>query len=85
MLWTDEAKMDLFGHPRYKWEKKSSIRWKSTMLAFKHGGELIILWGCVTASSTGITAKVDGRMDSTKYSQILVAIAIESVKKPKLY
>lgn len=44
----------------------------------------VMLWVCVTASGTGNVARVEGRIDSTKYQQILEANITPWVKKPKL-
>ena len=42
-----------------------------------------MLWACVAASHTGIITRGQGRMDSTKYQQILEASIKPSVKKKK--
>ena len=87
MLWTDEVKIELFGHnqQRYVWRKKgAAFHEKNTLPTVKHGGGSIMLWGCVAASGTGNIAWVEGRMDSTKYQQILEANITPSVKKLKL-
>lgn len=49
----------------------------------KNEGESIMLWGCVLAISTGNITQVDGRMDSSKYQEILeakVAVAVKILK-----
>ena len=41
-------------------------------------------WGCVASSGTGKLTKVEGRMDSAQYQQILEDNVKDSVKKLKL-
>ena len=43
-----------------------------------------MLWGCVAAGGTGNIVRVEGRMDSTKYQDILEANVRRSVQKLKL-
>lgn len=43
-----------------------------------------MLWGCVASAGTGNLVKVEGRMDSTQYPQILENNVEESVTKLKL-
>ena len=77
-----EVKMELFSHNRQSMfvERGAAFDERNALLTVKHGGGSVMLWGCVAASGTGNIAQVDGRMDSTKYQQILT----QSVKKPKL-
>ncbi|KAI4895185.1 hypothetical protein NFI96_023712, partial [Prochilodus magdalenae] len=42
------------------------------------------LWGCVASTGTGNLVKVEGRMDSNQYQQILETNVHESVTKLKL-
>uniref|UniRef100_A0A8C5DSB5 Transposase n=1 Tax=Gouania willdenowi TaxID=441366 RepID=A0A8C5DSB5_GOUWI len=87
VLWTDEVKIELFGHnkQRYVWRKKgAAFHEKNTLPTVKYGGGSIMLWGCVAASGIGNIARVEGRMDSIKYQQILEANITASVKKLKL-
>ena len=43
-----------------------------------------MLWGCVASAGTGNLVKVEGRMDSSQYQQILANNVQESVTKLKL-
>jgi len=43
-----------------------------------------MLWGCVASTGTGNLSKVEGRMDSIQYQQILENNVQKSVKKLKL-
>lgn len=87
ILWTDETKIELFGHNKrqYTWRKKNTeFQEKHLLPTVKFGGGSIMLWGCVASTGTGNLVKVDGRMDSTQYQQILEDNVLESVTKLKL-
>lgn len=57
---------------------------KGNLLTIKHVGGCVMLWGCVEASGSRNITQVDGKMDSSKYQQILEANVPRSVKKPQL-
>uniref|UniRef100_A0A8C5DP94 Transposase n=1 Tax=Gouania willdenowi TaxID=441366 RepID=A0A8C5DP94_GOUWI len=87
VLWTDETKIELFGHNqgRYAWRKKNTaFQEKHLLPTVKFGGGSIMLWGCVSSAGTGNLVKVEGRMDSSQYQQILENNVQESVTKLKL-
>lgn len=87
VLWTDETKIELFGHnqQRYAWRKKNeAFKEKNVKPTVKYGGGSIMLWGCVASNGTGNLVKVNGRMDSIQYQHILQGNVKESAKKLKL-
>lgn len=87
ILWTDETKIELFGHNkrRYAWRQKNTeFEEKHLLPTVKFGGGSIMLWGCVASAGTGNLVKIEGRMDSTQYQQILENNVQESVTKLKL-
>lgn len=87
VLWTDETKIELFGHNKgcYAWrQKNTAFQEKHLLPTVKFGGGSIMLWGCVASAGTGNLVKVEGRMDSTQYQQILGNNVEESVTKLKL-
>ena len=54
------------------WRKKGeAFLEKNTLPNVKHGGGSIIICVCVAAGGTGNIVRVEGRMDSTKYQEIL--------------
>ena len=57
---------------------------KNTLPTVKHGGRSIMLCGCVAAGDTENIVWVKGRMDSTKYQEILKANVQRSVQTLKL-
>ena len=74
VLWSDETKIELFGHQRkrYVWRKpNTSHHPKNTIPTVKHGGGSIMLWGCFSAVGTGKLVRVEGKMDGDKYRDIL--------------
>ena len=83
MLWTDETKIELFGHNkgRYAWrQKNTAFQEKHLLPTVKYGGGSIMLWGCGAVWPVlGNLVKVEGRMDSTQYQQILENNVQESV------
>lgn len=87
VLWTDETKIELFGHnkARYAWrQKNTAFQEKHLPPTVKFGGGSIRLWGCVASAGTGNLVKVEGCIDSTQYQQILRNNVEESVTKLKL-
>ena len=83
VLWTDETKVELFGHNkrRYAWRQKNTA-FQEKLGKIWWGS--IMLWGCVASAGTGNLFKVEGPMDSTQYQQILENNVQESVTKLKL-
>ncbi|KAG2468920.1 TCB1 transposase, partial [Polypterus senegalus] len=90
ILWSDETKIELFGvNARcHIWRKPGTAHHQAntipTVKHVKYGGGSIMLWGCVASAGTGNLVKVEGRMDSTQYQQILETNVQESVTKLKL-
>ena len=86
VLWNDKTKMLLFGHQqrRYIWRKNGEdFGEKNNLPTMKHGGQSIMLWGCVATGCTGNIVQVEGRMKSTKFQEILKANVQRSAQKLK--
>ena len=87
VLWSDETKLELFGpmDQRYVWRKKNeAYAEKNTLPTVKHGGGSVMLWGCFASSGTGKLYRVEGKMNSIKYQEILGENVMPSVRKLKL-
>ena len=51
------------------------------MLAVLHGGEPVLVWGCLSASGVGYIVQIDGIMNAKK---ILIHYSIPSGKRSSL-
>ncbi len=68
----------------YVWRRKNeAYAEKNTLPTVKHGGGLVMLWGCFASSGTGNLRCVEGKMDSIKHQEILGENVMESVRKLK--
>ena len=87
VLWSDETKLEFFRpmDQQYVWRrKKEAYAEKNTLPTVKHGGGSLMLWGCFASSGTGNLQRVEGKMDSIKYQEILGENVTPSVRKLKL-
>ena len=83
VVWSDETKINCLGSDERKWVWKKSGEGLSDRLVegtVKFGGGSIMIWGCMTWEGVGYAAKIDGRMDSDVYIQILKDELLNSLK-----
>ncbi len=74
VVWSDETKINRLGSDGRKWVWKRPGEGLSDRLVkgtVKFGGGSVMIWGCMTWEGVGYAAKIDGRMDSDLYLQIL--------------
>ena len=74
VLWTDETKIELFGHNyrNYVWKKEGEAYLpKNTVPTVKFGGGSIMIWRCFLAKGAGKISVIDGKINAPKYKQIL--------------
>jgi hypothetical protein len=76
VLWSDETKIELFGHQgkRYVWCKPNT----------SHHHKNTILWGCFSSAGTGILVRIEGMMDGAKYREILEGNLFQSSRDLRL-
>ena len=87
VLWSDETKIELFGHNTTKrvWRKKNDEYIpKNTIPTVKHGGGSIMLWGCFSAHGTGRLHCIKKRMTGAVYCEILGNNLLPSVRALKM-
>ena len=87
VLWSDETKIELFGHNSTKrvWRKKNEeYNPKNTIPTVKHGGGSIMLWGCFSAHGTGRVHCIKERMTGAVYCEILGNNLLPSVRALKM-
>jgi uncharacterized membrane protein len=74
VVWSDETKINCFGSDGCKWVWKKPEKGLSNRLVeetVKFGGGSIMIWGYMTWEGVGYATKIDKRMDSQLYLQIL--------------
>ena len=76
ILWSDETKIELFGlnDKHHVWRKPVTIP------TVKDGGGNITLWGCFSAVETVRLVRIEGKMNGTKYREILDENLLQSAQ-----
>jgi hypothetical protein len=71
IIWSNETKIELFGlnSKHHVWQRPGTIP------MVKHGGGMIMLWGCFSAAGTGRLVRIERKMNGTKYREILDKIS----------
>ena len=84
VLWSDEMKINLFGSDGFKhvWRRPGEeYNDKCVMPTVKHGGENVMVWGCMRAAGIGELHFIEGNMNSNMYCEILLQSMIPSIQK----
>jgi hypothetical protein len=74
ILWFDETKSELFDLNA----KHHILRKSGTIPTVKHGGGIIMLWGCFSAAGTGRLVRIKAKMNGAKYREILDESLLQS-------
>jgi len=73
-LWSDETKIELFGLNTkcYVWKKPGiGHHLANTIPTVEHGGGSIMLWGCFSAAGTERLIRVEGKVNTAMYRDLL--------------
>lgn len=87
VLWSNGTKLELLGliGQRYVCRRKNETYVeKNTLPTVRYDGDSVMLWGCFASSSTGNLQRLEGKMDSVQYQQILADNVMPSVRQLKL-
>lgn len=74
ILWSDETLIELCGlkAKRHVRRKPGTAHHRaSTVLTGKHGGGSIVLWGCFLATGTGRPVRMEGKINTAMYRDVL--------------
>ena len=76
ILWSDETKIELFelNAKRHIWKKPGTIP------TLKHSCGSIMLWRCFSVAGTGRLVRIEGKMNGSKYSEILDETLLQSAQ-----
>ena len=69
VLWSDETKINLFGSDGVKrvWRQPGEeYKDKCVLPTVKHGGGSVMVWGCMSAASTGELQFIEGTMNANR-------------------
>ena len=80
ILWSDETKIELFGLNA----KRHISKKPDTTPTVKHGGGIIMLWGCFSAAGTGRLVRIEGKINGAKYREILDENLLQSAQDLRL-
>ncbi|KAK3569684.1 hypothetical protein QTP86_002614 [Hemibagrus guttatus] len=87
VIWSDETKIELFGKNSTcrVWRRKNvELHPKNTIPTVKHGGGIIMLWGCFSTKEPGRLIHVKERMNGAMYNEILSKNLLPSARALKM-
>ena len=82
--WSDETKINLFGSDALNivwWQPGEEYKYKCVLHTVNHGGGSVMVWGCMSATSTGELQFIGGTMNANMYCDILKLSMIPSLRK----
>ena len=71
---SDETKINFFGSDGVKrvWRQPGEeFKDKYVLPTVKHGGGIVMVWGCMSAAGTGVLQFIEGTVNANMYSDIL--------------
>ncbi|CAH1979621.1 unnamed protein product [Acanthoscelides obtectus] len=74
IVWSDESNFEIFGTPGVTFVRRrvgEEFNQECVVPTLKHGGGSVMVWGCMSASGVGEMFVCEGRMDATKYINVL--------------
>ncbi len=84
VMWSDETKINLFGSDGVKhvwWQPGEVNKDKCVLPTVKHGGGNVMVWGCMSAVSTGELQFIEGTTNANMYCDILKQSMIPSLRR----
>jgi Transposase and inactivated derivatives len=83
VLWTDESSFRLFPGKGVYVRRRVGEEFdeKCVEKTVKHGGGGIMVWGCFHGAGVGVLKRVEGKIDSEAYRQILIHQAMPELKE----
>ena len=84
VVWSDESKFCLFGSDGRRYVRRpvgKKFDPKYTKMTVKHGGGNVMVYGCFTSSGVGPLVRVDGKMDSIQFRDILRDVTVPFYNK----
>ena len=74
VIWSNKTKINCIGSDgkRWMWKKAGkSLSYRLVQGTVKFGGGSLMMWGCRTWEGVGMACKIDGRIDTDLYLQIV--------------
>ena len=87
VIWSDESSFEVANSSRteYYWSKKCDpLNEKNIKKTKKFGGGSVMVWGCITPYGVGKLVKIDGNLNSQKYTEVLQKGLFETIDHYKL-
>ena len=84
VLWSDETKINLFGSDGVKrvWQQPGEeFKEKFVLPTVKHDGGSVMVWGCMSAGSSGELRFIERTMNANRYCDTLKQSMIPSLRK----
>ena len=74
VVWSDETKINCLGSDGHEWcwkHRGEVLSNRTCQPTVKHGGEALMVWGCMMAGGIGYLMKIEGHLNAELYCQIL--------------